>query len=48
MFELTQETKDAIISYLRTASVVDPDVTDENLNVVIDNIVTIVKRQFGM
>ena len=43
MFTLTQETKDAIIAYLRESGLVKDDASDETLEVAIDNIVTIVK-----
>lgn len=47
MFELTEETKNNIIAYLRESGVVVDEASDETLEVVIDNVVSIVKRQFG-
>lgn len=47
MFELTQETKDAVIAYLRDSGVIVKEASDEVLEVVLDNVVSIVKKQFG-
>lgn len=47
MFNLTDETRTAIIAVLREQLVID-NVTDEELNSIIDEIVTVVKKQFGM
>ena len=46
MFNLTDETRAAIIAILRDRF--DVTGTDEEINVVIDEIVDTVKRQFGM
>ena len=47
MFDLTKETKDEIVKYLREAGVIKEGTTDLTLELVLDNVVTIVKRQFG-
>lgn len=47
MFELSQETKDAVVAYLRESGVVKDDVSDADLEVALDNVVAIVKKQFG-
>lgn len=47
MFELSQETKDSVVAYLRESGVVKDDVADEDLEAVLDNVVAIVKKQFG-
>jgi len=47
MFELTEETKTAVIIYLRESGVVKEGASDETLQVVLDNVVSIVKKQFG-
>jgi hypothetical protein len=47
MFELTQETKDAVVAYLIQTGVVKEDVTTEQLEVALDGVVAIVKKQFG-
>jgi|688.fasta_scaffold141941_5 hypothetical protein len=46
MFNLTDETRNAIISILRDKFGVTQ--TDDEINTVIDEIVDTVKRQFGM
>ena len=48
MFELTQETKDAVVAYLKDQLVVREGVSDADLEAAIDGVVAIVKRQFGM
>lgn len=45
MFNLTDETRSAIIAIIRERLVVGK--TDDELNAVIDEIVTVVKAQFG-
>jgi hypothetical protein len=47
MFELTQETKDTVITYLLSTGLVKEDATSEQLEEALDNVVSIVKRQFG-
>ena len=46
MFNLTDETRSAIISILRDRFGITQ--TDDEINTVIDEIVDAVKRQFGM
>ena len=46
MFNLTDETRSAIIDILRERLAVGK--TDDELNAIIDEIVTVVKAQFGM
>ena len=46
MFNLTDETRSAIISILRDKFGLTQ--TDEEINTVIDEVVDAVKRQFGM
>lgn len=47
MFELSEETKANVVAYLRESGVVTMDVTDDQLEEVLDNVVAIVKKQFG-
>ena len=46
MFRLTDETRAAIISILRDQFGLTQ--TDDEINTVIDNIIDVVKKQFGM
>jgi hypothetical protein len=46
MFDLTDETRTAIISILRERFPID-EYTDDKINSVIDEVVTTVKAQFG-
>ena len=47
MFELTQETKDSVIAYLRSTGLVVESATKEQMEEALDNVVSLVKRQFG-
>jgi len=47
MFDLTQETKDAVITYLLSSGLIKEGTTDEQLEEVLDNVVRIVKASFG-
>mgnify|MGYP003353700197 CR=1 FL=1 len=46
MFELTEETRNNVIALLREKMEID-HLTNEELNSIIDDVVNIVKAQFG-
>lgn len=48
MFELTEETRSSIIALLRERIYDHEKYTDGELNALIDEVVDVVKRQFGM
>ena len=46
MFELTEETRNSVIALLREKMEIS-HYTDDELNSIIDDVVNIVKKQFG-
>jgi len=47
MFDLTQETKQEVIQYLRSTGLIAEHATEEQLEAALDNVVAMVKRSFG-
>jgi|694.fasta_scaffold135753_3 hypothetical protein len=48
MFHLTEETRSNIIALLRENLNLSSDVSDEDLSVLVDSMIDVVKKQFGM